>query len=64
MSLKWEGDIYRQKAGDYQIDTTFTQSGEFNTIKYCGRILGYKNDTEEAKQFCEAHAERNGNGVE
>lgn len=64
MSLEWQGDIYREKAGDYQIDTAYSRAGEFNTMKYCGVIIGYETDIARAKEFCEGHAERNGNGVE
>ena len=59
MSLEWVGDIYREKAGDYQIDTIYSRTGEFNTMKCCGVIIGYETDIDKAKEFCEGHAERN-----
>lgn len=56
--LDWTGDIYCEKAGDYQIDTVYSQAGAFSTMKFCGVVIGYETDIDAAKEFCEAHAER------
>lgn len=58
MSLEWVGDIYREKSGDYQIDTTYSHAGAFSTAKFCGKTIGYEMDIDKAKELCEAHAER------
>jgi hypothetical protein len=54
--MTWTGDIYEQVSGDYRIDTQYTISGEFCTIRFGFDIIGYSNSTEAAKAKCEQHA--------
>lgn len=54
--MTWAGDIYEQTSGEYRINTQYTVSGEFCTIR-CGiEIIGYSKSTEDAKAQCEQHS--------
>jgi hypothetical protein len=52
----WAGDIYEQVSGEYRINTQYTVSGEFCVIRFGFDIIGYSNDTDDAKGKCETHA--------
>jgi hypothetical protein len=54
--MTWAGDIYEQISGEYRINTQFTASGEFCVIRHGKEIIGYSNDSDDAKSKCEAHA--------
>jgi hypothetical protein len=58
--MNWTGDIYEERSGDYRIKTTYSSLGAFSSMSYCGRNIGYAKGIEEAKELCEAHADKHG----
>jgi hypothetical protein len=58
--VKWEGDIYDERCGEYRIRTQYTHRGAFSTLYHLGRIINYTIGPDEAKDKAEEHADRNG----
>lgn len=54
--MNWTGDIYDERSGEYRIRTQYSYRGAFSTLSYRGKIIGYADGREPAKEKAEAHA--------